>query len=243
MRKSPRKTDRKSSSHRWLLASILLGASTPGLAQTAYQSLDSIRDSVEQFIAGEFEGALDTRPELGHLDSRLRLHRCDKELTAFWPNGKATRGRGVVGVRCTDRKPWKMYVQVNLHVFERIAVLKTSRLRGETLQPGDIVYERRDTSPIRDRFLTDANAVLGYELKRTVKAGSVLNMQMLKIPKLVKRGQRVVLVAQAGGIEVKMGGKALGDGVQGSVIKVKNLSSSRVVEGEVVDKGTVRIRF
>lgn len=136
-----------------------------------------------------------------------------------------------------------MYVQVNLHVFERVAVLKTSRLRGETLQPGDIVYERRDTSPIRDRFLTDANAVLGYELKRTVKAGSVLNMQMLKIPKLVKRGQRVVLVAQAGGIEVKMGGKALGDGVQGSVIKVKNLSSSRVVEGEVVDKGTVRIRF
>ncbi len=244
MEQMPFKTDRKMSVRNACMALLFSGFTlSHSLEAAVYQSHESIRQTVESFVADELGEGDDVRVELGHLDSRLRLHRCNSELTAFWPNGQARHGRGVVGVRCADRKPWKMYVQVNLHVFEKVAVLKNSRLRGETLRREDITYERQDISRLRDRFLTDAGDVLGYELKRTVKAGTVLNMQMLRIPKLVKRGQRVTLVASAGGIEVKMGGEALADGAQGSVIKVKNLSSSRVVEGEVVDKGTVRIRF
>jgi flagella basal body P-ring formation protein FlgA len=58
--------------------------------------------------------------------------------------------------------------------------------------------------------------------------------------KLVKRGQQVVLLAQTSSIIVKMSGKAMADGAAGEKIKVKNLSSDRVIEGIVTENGSVR---
>ncbi len=244
MREPPLQSGKKMSG--WLvkgLAIPLVLSVSLSIAATNHQSLASIRDVVEQFVADELGAGEDVKAVLGHLDTRLRLHQCAKPLTAFWPNGSSSVGRGVVGVKCEADKPWKMYVQVNLHVFKNVAVIKHPKIRGEVLFNEDIAYKRMDISRLGDRFLIDVEPILGYELKRSVNPGTVLHSRLFAVPKIIKRGERVVILAQAGGIEVKMNGRALSDGVRGSVIKVKNLSSSRVVEGEVIGKGTVKIRF
>ena len=78
-------------------------------------------------------------------------------------------------------------------------------------------------------------------LKLTLKPGAVLSPGQLRRPPAVKRGSQVTILGRAGGIEVRMSGKALSDGARGQRIKVRNSSSSRQIEGTVIARGTVEV--
>lgn len=209
----------------------------------AYQSHESIRQAVTHFVASELSDSQNVQAVVGKLDNRLRLKQCGQELEAFWPPGARMQGRGSIGVRCDDAKPWRMFVRVEIKIFKDVLVLKAPKVRGESLEMNDVRFERKEVTRLGDRYLTDVSLVSGYTLKRAVKAGTLLHLRMLKVPHAVKRGEKVTIVADSGGIKVKMRGQALSDGKKGAVIKVRNLSSNRIVEGEVVGKGTVKIRF
>jgi flagella basal body P-ring formation protein FlgA len=49
--------------------------------------------------------------------------------------------------------------------------------------------------------------------------------------KAVQRGQSVTLIADAGGISVRMAGRVLSDGLINQRVRVQNLSSGKIVEG------------
>lgn len=208
----------------------------------AYQDHEQIRDAVAGFAQQEL-GDRDVEVEVGSLDRRLKLRQCDVPLETFWPPGARRQGRGAIGVRCVDEKPWRMFVRVNIKVYEEVAVLRTSKVRGEALAIADVTFERREVTALRDKYLTDAASVAGYIFRRSAKSGDVVGLRMLKAPYVVKRGEFVTIMADSAGIQITMRGQALSDGVKGSVIRVRNSSSSRVVEGEVVDKGVVKVRF
>ena len=64
---------------------------------------------------------------------------------------------------------------------------------------------------------------------------------MVADPLLVKRGDKVTMVIERGGLKVTMAGKALEDGAVGDKISLSNLVSRRDVMGSVQADGTVRI--
>jgi len=59
-------------------------------------------------------------------------------------------------------------------------------------------------------------------------------------PKLIRRGDQVVIVATTGGISVRMAGTAMADGRRDEQITVKNKSSNRLIKVRVVAPGTVQ---
>ena len=60
---------------------------------------------------------------------------------------------------------------------------------------------------------------------------------------LVRRGQRVTVLAQGRGIQVRTNGKALGDAAKGERVRVENTTSRRVVEGVAIADGVVRVNL
>lgn len=58
---------------------------------------------------------------------------------------------------------------------------------------------------------------------------------------MVKRGDPVVLRADIGGTEVRMGGKALGQARAGGILNVENDSSHRIIRGRLAADGTVEV--
>lgn len=71
--------------------------------------------------------------------------------------------------------------------------------------------------------------------------GTIINSKNLRPQKIIQRGELIMLVATAGQMEVRMSGTALSDGSLGQRVRVKNLSSKRVVEGVVDGPGTVKV--
>jgi flagella basal body P-ring formation protein FlgA len=205
------------------------------------QPHQEIRQVAEDFVFEALSGE-DVEVTVRALDSRLRLHRCEVPLEAFWSPGSRQRGATSVGVACEGEKPWKIYVRVNIKLMREVVVTARPLVRGDILQPDDVRMLRKDVSRINNgAYLEDASSLIGYELRQSVAANSLLYARMLQAPKLIRRGDKVTVLAVVGGLEVRVLGEALSDGGKGQMIRVRNLSSKRIVQGEVVSKGMVRI--
>ena len=207
------------------------------------QSHESIYLAVEQFVLAESDHSQDMESSINKLDARLKLHQCNNSLRAFWPPGSHAQGSTSVGVACEDEKPWKIYVPVKITEFREIAIVRRPLLRDDLLKEDDIEMQRRDISRLGRRFLTDYSEFIGYRVRQAASVGKVLQANMLSVPELVKRGEKVTLLASGGGIEIRMQGEALSNGEKGAVIQVRNVNSKRIVEGEVISKGVVQVRL
>jgi flagella basal body P-ring formation protein FlgA len=80
-------------------------------------------------------------------------------------------------------------------------------------------------------------------LRQPVAEGAVILPGQLVQPRAVRRGQRVVIEAVRGAMQVNGSGEALADGMPGERIKVRNVGSGRVVEATVRPDGRVRVEF
>jgi flagella basal body P-ring formation protein FlgA len=222
---------------------LLAIAATPlASGENATEAHDNIRAAAEQHVLDNIDdlpGRIEVK--VGSLDSRLRLAECDRALETYDSPNALSGGRGVVGVRCEGSKPWKLYVPVQIAVIDEVVVTRRSVVRGETLQADDLMLSEMDTSRLRKAYFTRIEDAVGLRSKRSIASGSVLHAGLLKRVKLVKRGSKVEIIANLEGLDVRMRGEALADGGRGDRIRVKNLSSGRVVTGTVTDSGVVHV--
>ena len=224
-----------------IIAALLL-ASLAFASTADKQSLESIRDAAHVYLQ-QHTADMSRTPtiEIGRLDPRLRLAVCDLPLSGFAPPGARDVGNVTVGVRCEGSSPWTVYVSARVQLVEMVLVTNRPLARHQQITEQDLRLEERDLSRLSRGYFSDPRDVTGKIARAPVQAGRVLNPSLLTLPKLVERGQRVVLLAGLPGFEVRSAGQALQDGVKGDVISVKNLSSNRVVEGVVTAGGQVQV--
>jgi flagella basal body P-ring formation protein FlgA len=223
-----------------LLLAIAAPPASAGVSAT--ESHDNIRAAAEQHVLDridDLQGRVEVK--VGSLDSRLRLAECDLALETYDSPNALSGGRGVVGVRCDGSNPWKLYVPVRIAVFDEVVVTRRSVVRGETLQADDLTLSEMDTSRLRKAYFTRIDDAIGLLSKRSIASGSVVHAGLLKRANLVKRGSKVEIIANFDGLDVRMRGEALADGGRGDRIRVKNLSSGRVVTGTVSGSGVVHV--
>lgn len=226
-----------------VLAGLLVAWAAQAAAGPALQSRDSIREAARAFLAeavGQRHGA-DAEITVGRLDARLRLPRCDSPLETFATGTGRVIGATTVGVRCTGGKPWTLYVSARVRVYGSVLVAARPLPRGSAIEGKDLRMERKDLSALRRGYLTAKDEARGKVARRTIERGAVLHSRLLEAPKLVRRGDRVTLSAKLSGVEVRMLGTALSDGASGQRVRVRSLSSDRIVEGTVVSQGVVQV--
>ena len=90
-------------------------------------------------------------------------------------------------------------------------------------------------------IIYDPNQIIGMELTRSLNAGSSLKLNQLRQPKVILRGQQVILVTRINGLQVTMQGKATKDAVAGERVVVTNSGSGTNVEGIAQADGSVEI--
>ena len=215
---------------------------TPLSAASLLQPHDSIRLAAKTYLENNppvGEGRIEFT--IGHLDSRLRLQQCAAALEVFRPPGGRNSGHTTLGVRCSGPKPWKLYIPVAIKVYRPVAVAQGALLRGALLTAADIELVEKDVSRLGYGFIADPSNAVGKELRRSVTAGTVMTPHHLAAPHIVERGQTVVIVANSGGIEVRMAGEALADGAHNDRIRVRNNKTRRIVEGTVSAPGVVQV--
>lgn len=178
--------------------------------------------------------------EVAPLDPRLNLPACPFEPETFDPPGQRPSAHLSIGVRCTAVPAWSLYVPVRVDITVDVVVLAAAVAQGQTLESDALRYEARDVARLGGAYLTRIDEAQGMVLRQSVRPGTVLTSRQLERPKLVRRGQRVQLVAQESGLAVGSQGEALTDAAEGDRVRVRNMSSLLIVEGVVDGDGRVR---
>lgn len=219
---------------------LLLSTAPVGANQAEIQSLSSIRAAAESFVLEQLGSSADgVEASAGHLDARLRLARCDQALETFNAAGNRLNGNASIGVRCDGSRPWRIYVPVKVTREVEVAVLARSLPRGASLDASSIRMQRMDTHTLAFGYYENADLVTGQTLRRAAAAGTVISPALVDIPPTIRKGEQVTLVAQRQGIAIRAPGRAMVDAQIGDLIRVRNLSSERVVEGKVQGPGEV----
>ena len=212
-----------------------------------YQSHESIKNSAKTFLTSKLSqgnhGSIDIEVTTGRLDPRLTLRQCSLPLEPFLPTGANLSGNTSIGVRCQDYKPWSLYVSAKIRKYADIYIASRFLARGIELNEDDFVLEKRDISNQSFGYITDINEIKGKILRRPLRHNSIIPPNALTKAMLVKRGDNVTILAQNTAVKVHMKGKALKNGAKGEIIRVRNLSSKRVIEGKVLSEGVVGVRL
>lgn len=227
------------------LIALLLVLLSPPLAAAgkAYQGQEEILTAAREFLVSELAGRYLEEPEIGidPLDPRLRLTRCDEPLEAFLPAGGKLMGNTSVGVRCHAPKAWSLYVSAKISAYAEVLVAARVIPRSTHLAASDVTFERRNLSRLPYGYLTDVAELEGLMSTRRLNSGTVITPSSLKAAPMVKRGERVILSVDSGGLTIRAAGTAMQEGTRGQRIRVRNINSKRVVEGVIIGPGLVEV--
>ena len=114
---------------------------------------------------------------------------------------------------------WHLYVPVRIVGTTGVAVAAHAIVAGSVLTANDLRVEQHDMTELPPGYLDDPAIAVGRTAARPISGGTILSNQQLVASKAVQRGQTVTLVADAGGMSVRMAGRALGDDPAGRPFK------------------------
>jgi flagella basal body P-ring formation protein FlgA len=143
-------------------------------------------------------------------------------------------------VRCAA-PAWTIYVPVTVETELQVLVMRVAAARDSSPVEGDVELQLRRVPGVATDYLTNPDQLRGRHLKVPVSPGTALSTGLLAADILVKRGQRVTLIANVGGLEVRAQGEAVADATGAGRVRVLNLSSRKIVEGQVESADRVRV--
>jgi flagella basal body P-ring formation protein FlgA len=120
-------------------------------------------------------------------------------------------------------------------------VAREGLARGSVIRPGQVEVTEIDLSRLPEGALRQLAEAEGRQATRLVPVGVPLSGRDVMAPVVVRRGERVLLKLERGGLTLTAQGVALEDGGVGETVKVQNVQSNRTIEGVVQGTGEVAV--
>jgi flagellar basal body P-ring formation protein FlgA len=138
-------------------------------------------------------------------------------------------------------KAQSVLVTAKVQVFQRVLCALRPLKRNDVISSEDVQEVRTDVAQHPEKFLTDADQVIGKRLMIDVVKNQPIGAQMLDKAVTVKRGTAVVIVYQQEGLKLTAKGQAKEDGSLGDRIRITNADSKKTLSCRVLDPQTVEL--
>ncbi len=178
--------------------------------------------------------------QVNSVDPRLKLHACE-QTPYIAPNSKMRGGKITLKAECRLPHPWKIYLTVEVDRMHPVVFTTASIARNRMLTVADLELKLTNIDKLNFGYFTSVDEAEGMIARRLLTPGKALSPNQVLPPKLINKGDSVLIEASNPQINVKMPGLAMSDGRRGQQISVKNRQSNRIVRAEVVANGIVRV--
>ena len=128
-----------------------------------------------------------------------------------------------------------------LHVYGQMLVAARDLRPEQLLTAADVRFEEHEVENRSEFYLEDPALVVGRVPNRVIRSGSPITDGILQNPVVIDNGAPVQLVANYNGVKITTEGVALQKGRVGNIIRVRNVTSSKILRGRVIDATTVEI--
>jgi flagellar basal body P-ring formation protein FlgA len=136
-------------------------------------------------------------------------------------------------------------IRLNSRVLVSQEIIKTTRSvrKGDILSNDDIHVETVKTERPWKNAIRKIDLALGYEATRTLSIGKILIPNYIKKPALGNRGDKILILAEKGGMKITAPGILKEDGYEDAMVRVLNMESKKIIYGRLVDSNTVKVSF
>ncbi len=141
-----------------------------------------------------------------------------------------------------DKPAGNCLVRGKLEAITNVATAAIPLHKGDQITEGKIAMRRQSLSGLDKPFLAK-DQLLGMQMDRTVSKGEVIEKNHVVPPSIIKDGEMVKIFARKGMLQLSASGIAKTDGRLGETIRVKNISSNKVVYCQVDGPGIVSVEF
>lgn len=229
--------------------SLLLGCLLMGLIMGVHnafasENLSLLAEMVEKYLRQKLTVSTSDRVVINVTtpDSRLKLSVCEHPPKLTILNEPALLSGSIsVAVSCNQPVKWQVSVPCKITTYAVAAVLSQPLEKSQVISAQDYLLVEADITHLKQGPLRTATSVLGKIAQRALAKGTVLTQSMVANPVLIRRGDHITLIIQDPALEIRVIGEALSDGHLGKTIRVKNLSSNRVINAVVIEKGMALI--
>lgn len=135
----------------------------------------------------------------------------------------------------------RVAVQGRVHDLVDVPVLSRRFNTGEIIHKDDIDWVSLRSDRVNRNTLTDANRLIGQEVRRGTNAGQAVRSSDLRAPLIVSKGSLVTMTLQTPKMQLTSKGRAMDDASMGDVVRIMNIQSKTVVEATVVGANTVQV--
>ncbi|QFU20480.1 flagellar basal body P-ring formation chaperone FlgA [Shewanella eurypsychrophilus] len=169
------------------------------------------------------------------------LQACSEPLTIDAASGLVF-GNIQRRVQC-ESQGWSMFVRARVKVSASIPVANRAMKRGELVSRQDIEWQSITLTSSDRHLMTKIDEIVGRQVIRGLRRHKPIQVQQLSAPQWVNIGDKVIIEARSNGFYANMQGEALESGGEGQAIRVKNLSSGKVITAYPTAKGRVVTQF
>jgi flagella basal body P-ring formation protein FlgA len=137
----------------------------------------------------------------------------------------------------------KVWATATIEILGPVVMTCKPLGRHKPITEDDIKLQTMDLSDLPRDVITDPAAVLGKRTRRAIGALTPLRADLIELPPLVKRGDLVVIIAEANGLKITTLGQVKKKGRLGERIPVVNIDSKKILYARVIDANTVKVDF
>jgi flagella basal body P-ring formation protein FlgA len=137
----------------------------------------------------------------------------------------------------------KIEVMANIRAFEEVVFSRRFLSKGSVLQDKDLYITLMDVTKLPQGYINSIEIALGKSLARSIIANKPLTESMLVDSTVIKKGQRVLVMASSKNLRITTVGETLENASVGSYVKVLNIATRKVIKGLLIDENTVSVEF
>ena len=128
-------------------------------------------------------------------------------------------------------------------VFESVICTTRPVRKGEVLQEEDLFVFRKNISRSRGKTFSTMDEVVGLMARHNLRENTSLQEWMVEAPPVMEKGDMVIILAEMGGLRVRVQGMALERGYPGEMVRVQNTMSQKSIFARVIDGSNVMVEF
>lgn len=121
----------------------------------------------------------------------------------------------------------------------QVLILIRDIARGDVIGADDLDWA--DATATRARGISEFDAAVGMEARRSLKSGQHILVNDIKAPSVIRKGDPVKLVYATGGVRLSVDGVAQNEAALGESVRILNTYSKRTVDAVAAGHGEARI--
>ncbi|WP_252736090.1 flagellar basal body P-ring formation chaperone FlgA [Aestuariibacter sp. A3R04] len=225
-----------------ILALLLNIVSFSTFAQPEKQLHSTIQEGAEAYLLaaiGDRYGDENLQVEIVPIDDRIQIPSCPVGFQYHADPSSLSQSYVSVRVSCGNND-WYLFTNARVSRTRTVVVTSGMISPGTVLSAENLSFADVDVNMLRHTSFDDMTQLIGARVKRRIRNGQPIQSNMLCF---VCKGDRITILAQAGGMRVKTAGIAKQDGVIGDNIQVVNASSNKTLIAEVANTQTVVVNL